>query len=68
MSSKSALYCGHANEAPSGFILPNGVLMCNCPSDCYCKEQGNCGSLPQSEAEQIKQANNKSRFERIGEE
>jgi len=30
---KSPLYCGHANEAPA---------ICTCPSDCYCRVEGNC--------------------------
>ncbi len=32
---KSALYCDHANETPS-------TLICKCPTDCYCKNEGNC--------------------------
>ena len=32
----SALYCDHANESPRH-------APCQCPADCYCKREGNCG-------------------------
>lgn len=30
VTTKSAIYCGHANEVPSG--------RCDCPTDCYCMQ------------------------------
>lgn len=31
--SRSAIYCGHANEMPS---------VCRCDEDCYCRVEGSC--------------------------
>lgn len=41
---KSALFCEHANESPL-YEREGERLVCRCPEDCYCKDEGGCKGL-----------------------